>query len=64
MHRRPDFMLRFSDTKKEQSGIIACFSSGVEQLTLRWDFSRVSNLQGFDLSSPLQLSINREETCE
>lgn len=64
MHRIPDFMLRFSDTKKEHSGIIACFSSGVEQVNLRWDFSRVFDLQGFDLISPLQLSINREETCE
>lgn len=32
-------------------------------MTLRWDFSKVSNLQGFGLISLLPLSINREETC-
>lgn len=32
-------------------------------MTLRWDFSKVSNLQAFGLISLLPLSITREETC-
>lgn len=68
MHVRSDFKLRFSKRPKKSRvavlvWFLVFFISGAEQVTLRWDFSKVSNLQGFGLISLLPLSITREEIC-